>query len=510
MERLLTLKSILIFKMAIKPFFSSLFAKYINYKNLGWINNPIRNQKKIFSFLIKNGTKTEFGRKHNFKKIKNYEDWKRAVPIRDYEGLKPYVEKIISGKKNILWPKETIYFCKTSGTTSGVKYIPLTKSSLSNQIRAARDSILAYLLKSKKFNLVSGKMIFIQGSPVLSRTGGVLTGRLSGIVAHHIPSYLTKNRLPSFKTNSIENWEDKLDAIVKETTNENMTIIGGIPPWVQMYFEKLINYNDKNIISIFKNFSLFIYGGVNFEPYRETFKNLIGKQVDGIEVYPASEGFIAYQNDYKEKGLLLCVNHGVFYEFISADEFYNESPCRISLEDVKLNINYVIILNTDAGLWGYNIGDTIRFISLNPYKIVVTGRIKHFTSAFGEHVISEEVDSALLNTIKTIPAEIVEFHVAPEVSPSSGLPYHEWFIEFSAPPKNLSFFEKTLDRRLQDLNTYYKDLVTGGVLSQLKITIVKKDGFRNYMSSIGKLGGQNKVPRLANNRKIAEKLIAFI
>jgi hypothetical protein len=378
-----------------------------------------------------------------------------------------------------------------------------------HHITAARDAILSYIAETKNTSIVNGKMIFLQGSPELSKTGDILTGRLSGIVAHHIPSYLKKNQLPSYETNCIEDWENKVDSILEETLNENMSLISGIPPWVQMYFEKLQDKTGKLVKDIFPKFDLFIYGGVNYEPYRQTFENLIGKKVDGIEVYPASEGFIAYQDSQTEKGMLLCVNHGIFYEFIPSEEFFNKNPTRISLADVEIGVNYVIILNTNAGLWGYNIGDTIKFVSIDPYRIVVSGRIKHFTSAFGEHVIAEEVEKSLLETIAKIPAQVNEFHVAPQVNPESGLPYHQWLVEFEKEPENMADFSKLIDNTLQKHNAYYKDLISGGILKPLLITKINKNGFRDYMKSIGKLGGQNKVPRLANDRKIADKLNVF-
>ena len=485
------------------------FAKHIVRKNRWWKNNAVKVQNELLLSLIKRAKNTQFGKDHNFAEITNYTQWKASVPIRDYEELKNYIQQIIDGEENVLWPGAPIYFCKTSGTTSGVKYIPISRGSISNHITAARDAILSYIAESKNTAIVNGKMIFLQGSPELTKTGDILTGRLSGIVAHHIPTYLTKNRLPSFKTNCIADWETKVDAIVDETLPENMSLISGIPPWVQMYFEKLQDKTGKLIKDIFPKFDLFIYGGVNFEPYRKSFEKLIGKQVDGVELYPASEGFIAYQDSQKEEGMLLCVNHGIFYEFIPTNEFFNENPTRIALADVRVGVNYVIILNTDAGLYGYNIGDTIKFVSTNPYRIIVSGRIKHFTSAFGEHVIAEEVENSLEKTIEKYTAQVNEFHVAPKVNPKNGLPYHEWLIEFESQPENLAVFTKMLDDELQNLNTYYKDLISGGILKPLQITTVPKNGFRNYMKSIGKLGGQNKVPRLANDRKIADKLTAF-
>jgi len=494
---------------SIKSILSLIFARYIVKKNNSWKNNAVEYQNKIMYSLINSAKNTLFGKDHFFQKISNYEDFKKNIPVRDYEGFKKYISLIKDGKKNILWPGKPIYFCKTSGTTSGTKFIPLTKESILCHLNPARDAILSYINETKNTSIVDGKMIFLQGSPKLGKTSGVLTGRLSGIVAHHIPFYLKKNRLPSFKNNCIEKWEEKVDAIVDETIEKDMSLISGIPPWVQMYFEKLSLKSGKFIKELFPNFKLFIYGGVNYEPYRKTFKRLIGGDVDGVEVYPASEGFIAYQDSQKEKGMVLCVNNGIFYEFIKRDDFFEKNPQRINLSQVVVGIDYVIILNTNAGLWGYNLGDTVKFVSINPYRIIVSGRLKHFTSAFGEHVISQEVEESLNNTISVISAEVKEFHVAPNISPEKGLPSHQWFIEFSKEPEDISLFEQNLDHELQKKNSYYKDLINGSVLKQLEIIKIKESGFNEYMSSIGKLGGQNKTPRLSNDRSIADKLILY-
>ena len=492
--------------MSIKSFLSLPFANYVVLKNKKWKYNAVNSQKKVFENLINSAKNTQFGKDHNFSKIRSYSDFIKNVPIRNYEDLSNYIEKIKNGEKDVLWPNNPIYFCKTSGTTSGTKYIPISKESMPNHITAARDSILNYISKTKNTSIVKGKMIFLQGSPELTKTGDILTGRISGIVAHHVPSYLEKNRLPSNETNCIDDWENKVDAIVEETVNKNMTLISGIPPWVQMYFEKLKEKTGEKIKDIFPHFDLFIYGGVNYHPYKQVFEKLIGKKIDSVELYPASEGFIAYQDSQEKEGMLLCVNHGIFYEFIPSSEFFEENRTRISLDDVKIGVNYVLILNTNAGLWGYNIGDTIKFVSINPYRIVVTGRIKHFTSAFGEHVISEEVEKSLEKTIQNYPCGVNEFHVAPKVNTENELPYHEWFVEFENEAENMNGFSNELDLNLQGLNSYYKDLISGNILQSLKIIKLKKNSFREYMKSVGKLGGQNKVPRLANDRKIADEL----
>lgn len=473
-----------------------------------WSARPVEIQYRIFNQLIHSAKNTLFGKDHGFENIKNYDDFKKLVPIRDYEGLKNYVEKIKQGEPDILWPGKPVYFAKTSGTTSGVKYIPITKDSLPNHVGSARNAVFCYIAETGNASFFDGRMIFLSGSPELEKVGGVLTGRLSGIVNHEIPFYVKRNQLPTWETNCIEDWEEKVGAIVEETYKEDLALIGGIPSWVQMYFEKLQEKTGKKTVSeIFPNLQLYVYGGVNYEPYRKKFEAALGRSVHSIEVYPASEGFIAFQDSQKEKGLLLMINAGIFYEFIPANEVFNENPTRLSLAEVELEKNYAIVLNTNAGLWGYLIGDTVKFVSTNPYRIVVTGRTKHFISAFGEHVIAEEVEDALRIASEGLDVQVNEFHVAPMVNPPSGeLPYHEWFIDFEKKPADLDSFRKKIDEALQKKNIYYADLIEGNILQTLKITCVKKNAFIDYMKKEGKLGGQNKVARLADNRKVAEEL----
>ncbi|RZK39693.1 MAG: GH3 auxin-responsive promoter family protein [Pedobacter sp.] len=498
--------------MGLKAALSKPFAAWVVKKIKKWKDNPLQAQQAVFLKLISSAKNTAFGRDHQFASIQNYTDFKANVPIRDYEGLKTYVDRVVEGEHNVLWPGQPKYFAKTSGTTSGVKYIPISKESIPEHIKAARNALLTYIHETGNADFVNGKMIFLQGSPIMNKKNGILVGRLSGIVAHLVPGYLQKNRLPSYETNCIEDWEKKVDAIVEETFDQNMTLISGIPPWVQMYFDKLIEKADgARVKDIFKNFSLFVYGGVNFEPYRAKIEASIGKKIASIETYPASEGFIAYQDKQDDKSLLLLVDAGIFYEFIPADEYHNAKPTRLNLAEVELGKNYAIILNTNAGLWGYSIGDTVKFVSKNPYKILVTGRIKHFISAFGEHVIGEEVEHALLSVANEEGIEITEFTVAPQVNaPEGELPYHEWFVEFASPPKDLSRFSLLVDNALQKKNVYYFDLIEGKVLQPLIIRILQKNTFVDYMRAEGKLGGQNKVPRLSNDRKLAEGLEKFV
>lgn len=474
-----------------------------------WSRNAVLFQQRIFQQLLFSGKETLFGKDHWLTSVKTYVQFREQVPVRDYEGLKNYFEKIKAGEENVMWPGKPLYLSKTSGTTSGVKYIPITRASIPNHINSTRNALLSYIHETGNSKFLDGKLIFISGSPALETMNGIPVGRLSGIVNHHVPAYLRRNQMPTYATNCIDDWETKVETIANETLHENMSFISGIPPWVQMYFDKLHEKTGKRIKDIFPNFNLFVYGGVNFEPYRNKLEQSIGKKVDSIELYPASEGFIAYQDSQKDNSLLLMVNSGIYYEFIPVSEYFHNNPTRISLKDIELGVNYAIILNTNAGLWGYSLGDTVKFVSKDPYKIVVTGRVKHYISAFGEHVIAEEVEKALKQAAEQQHAEIVEFTVAPMITPPEGLPYHEWFIEFHKMPDDLERFRLAIDESLQKQNIYYRDLIQGHILQSLKLRLLKKDSFINYMRAQGKLGGQNKVPRLANDRKIADELLVY-
>ncbi len=496
--------------MNLKSLLARPFAGFIYNKIRKGMETAIADQETVFKDLIKTAKNTEFGKEHGFENIQTHDDFKKQVPVRDYELIKPWIEKIKEGRENVLWKGKPIYFAKTSGTTSGVKYIPITKDSIPNHINSARDALLCYIAQTGNSAFTQGKMIFLSGSPVLDRMGGVPTGRLSGIVNHHVPGYLRSNQLPSYETNCIEDWETKLDSIVAETIKQDMTLISGIPPWMQMYFDRLIEKSGKKPGDLFPNFSVMVQGGVNFEPYKAKLYESIGRKVDCIELFPASEGFFAFQDSQTEHGLLLNTNSGIFFEFIPAAEIFNENPTRLGLADVKVGENYALIISNNAGLWAYNIGDTVKFVSTSPYRLVVSGRTKHFISAFGEHVIGEEVEAALLKAATEENIKVVEFTVAPFVQSGEGKSYHEWFIEFENIPGDLAAFKQKVDNNLRDKNVYYDDLIRGNILQELVITPVKRNAFIDYMRSIGKLGGQNKLPRLSNDRKIADALQEYV
>jgi len=496
--------------MGIRSFLAKPAAALVHRQTMAWALQPGKTQQQVFQRLIGKAKNTRFGKDHDFANIKTYTDFKKQVPVRDYEALRHYVEQVLKGHENILWPGKPAYFAKTSGTTSGTKYIPISHDSKFTHFASARNASLAYVHETGNSAFLDGNLIFLSGSPELEEVAGIKTGRLSGISNHLIPAYLRTNQKPSYATNCIDDWEAKLDKIVDETLHARMTMISGIPPWAQMYFDRLVARTGKKVKDIFPDFSLFIYGGVNFEPYRAKLFDTIGKAVDSIETYPASEGFIAYQDKQHEPGLLLLLNNGMFFEFIPAEEYFNDNPQRLGIDEVDLGKNYALIINSNAGLWGYSIGDTIKFVSKNPYRLIVTGRIKHFISAFGEHVIGEEVEKALKAAMLQHPeTEVVEFTVAPQVTPAEGLPHHEWLIEFASTPKDMEAFRLTLDEKMRQLNVYYDDLIAGNILRPLKISSLKRNSFIDYMKAQGKLGGQNKVPRLSNDRKIADELGKF-
>lgn len=480
------------------------YAAYISRRIDRMAKNAVRDQHAIRRQIVEKARDTIYGRDHHFGDIRSYEDFKAAVPIHDYEGGRLYFDRVKDGEKDVLWPGKPTYFAKTSGTTSGIKYIPITRDSLPNHFETARNALLHYGIKTGNLDFIDGKLIFLSGSPKLDQTNGILTGRLSGIVNHQVPGWLKKSQVPSWETNCIEDWETKVDRIVDETRQIDLRLISGIPPWVQMYYEKLLAATGKStVLEQFPNFSVFVYGGVNFEPYRNQLEALTGGRIDSVETYPASEGFIAFQDAYPHAGMLLNSRSGIFFEFVPAREFGTENARRLALEEVETGTDYVLIINSNAGLWGYNLGDTIRFVSTDPYRVVVTGRIKHFISAFGEHVIGKEIELALSETLKKWPAEVVELTVAPQVNPEEGLPYHEWFIEFGREPEDLEAFQADLDREMVRQNAYYEDLIVGHILRPLVVTRLAPEAFRNLMKARGKLGGQNKVPRLANDREIA-------
>ena len=492
---------------------AKLWAYFFVKSQKKWSSSPVSSQEKVFQELVSKAKNTEFGKAHRFSSIRTYNDFQEAVSLRSYEAHIPYVNRICEGNKDVLWPGKPKYFAETSGTTAHTKYIPITSDSLPYHIHSARAALLNYVYTSGRTDFLNGHMLFLSGSPELHLYGGVLTGRLSGIVNHHVPSYLQPGRSPSEKVNRISDFEEKIKAIVKESTKQSVSLLAGIPPWVQNYLDELCKHTaKKSVLEIFPKLSLYVHGGVNFSPYERRLTQTIGQKIPTIELYPASEGFFAYQDLPDPKaGLLLLLSHGMFYEFVPLKEIDHPSPRRYTISEVKTDTPYAMIVSSNAGLWGYVVGDVVSFTSLSPYRLRVVGRTKHFLSAFGEHVIAEEVEASLSSALRACPeAELLECTVAPQISPKDGLPHHEWWIAFARPPQDTLLFAKILDEKLQEKNPYYEDLRKGAVLSSAKLVLLREDAFVHYMKAIGKLEAQSKVPRLSNDRKIADALQSYI
>lgn len=494
--------------MGLRSTLAKPLATWVEAQTKKWSMRPEEAQNAILSAITQTARNTVFGRDHGFSEIRGHAQFTAQVPVRDYEGLRPWLDRTTGGQADILWPGKPLYLAKTSGTTSGTKYIPITRASIPNHINGARNALLSYIYETGNAKFLDRKLIFLSGSPELEVKNGIRVGRLSGISNHFVPGYLRANQMPSYATNCIDDWEMKVDAIVRETLKERMGLISGIPAWVQMYFDRINAATGRPVKEVFPDFSLFVYGGVNFEPYRAKLEASMGGRVDSIELFPASEGFFAYQDRQTEPGLLLLCNAGIFYEFIPVEEYGRPHATRLTVAEVELGRNYALVVSSNAGLWAYDIGDTVQFVSLRPHRVIVSGRVKHFTSAFGEHVIATEVERALKDACEGTDVAVTEFHVAPQVNPPDGvLPYHEWLISFNRSPKDISVFAARIDESMQRQNIYYRDLITGGVLQPLKITPLPEDAFIAYMRSQGKLGGQFKPPRLANDRKVADGLI---
>jgi len=457
----------------------------------------------MLKWLTKTAAETEFGKAHDFRAIQTPQDFQARVPLRSYESFRPYVERALKGQPDVLWPGQPLYFCESSGTTSGTKYIPITKHSIAKQVQGARDALLCYIEASRRPQFLAGKMAFVSGTPVLRQNdAGMKIGRLSGLVNHYVPNYLQRNRVPTMATNSIPDWAEKVRSIVREAKAEDLRLISGIPPWVQMLLEEAQERTRKRPAELWPNLQVYVHGGVDFRPYEAIMHQAVGRKLDFVETYPASEGFIAFQDNFREDGLLLLLDSGLFYEFVPLEDYGKPDARRLTLDQVEVGPNYAILLSTSAGLYGYEIGDTVRFTSLNPFKLRVSGRTGHFISAFGEHVIQDEVNTAMLEALETAGGEVNEFTVAPFIREDGS--YHEWFVEFTRLPSDLPAFQRALDTAMRRQNIYYEHLRGGGMLNEAAVRPVNMNASRRYMESIGKLGGQNKFPRLKNNRDIAD------
>ncbi len=475
------------------------------------IYNPIKCQTKVFNYLIRKGIKTKFGKEHQFNRIYNYDQFKKQVPIRKYEQFTEYISKIKNGEKDVLWPGKMKFFAKSSGTTNNKsKYIPITKESLhSCHFKAGKDMLSIYENNFSKNNIYNGKGLMLGGSIQKSKTKKIIIGDLSAILIKKFPFWVNYHRVPDKKTALMHNWDQKLEKIAKQAVNENITNITGVPSWMLILLKRILKISGKkNIVEVWPNIELYIHGGINFAPYKKQFEQLIPrKKMNYLEGYNASEGFFGIQDKTKSKGMLLMLDYGVFYEFIPMHKYRQNKLEAIDLSNVEINTNYALVITTNAGLWRYLIGDVVEFTSISPYRIKIIGRTKSYINTFGEELMIHNTDKAIDIACQEFNCIINEYMVAPiHISKKTG--GHEWFIEFVKQPENLTLFMHELDFQIKNLNSdyeakRYKNLI----LRPPKLVVIENNEFYIWLKENNRLGGQYKIPRLTENRVIADRII---
>lgn len=488
----------------IKAFLFYLYSKYVVQKEYSYHSKASLVQRDLLLRLIRQNETSEYGSKYNFFDIHSIENYKNRLPLILYEDILEEIDRVKSGKQNILTSSPIQYLLMTSGTSAGTKYIPITRSGLKHQINAALKLLCFYAIDKGHADFMSKKMLFLQGSPKLDQSLKIPTGRLSGVVYHHVPQFFQRNRLPKYMTNIIEDWQDKINNIADECLNEDISVFGGIPPWCIQFFELLCEKKKaKNLKEIFPSLAIYIHGGVDFSSYKSALQKILTKDVDMIQTFPASEGFFGIQDKLDREDMLLLLNQGIYYEFIPYEIIDQKNPQTLSLEEIELEKNYELIITNNSGLWRYRMGDLIQFTSISPYRIRVTGRTSQYISAFGEHVIGYEIEQVMNSTIEKFNLQIEDYHVSPNIEEKR----YEWRIEWKGiQPNPIYEIESYLDISLSKLNKYYKDLIKGSIVFQSKIFSMRKNTFSDFRKQEHKEGGQNKVIRLANQDAIAKRL----
>lgn len=478
--------------------------------------NPVDTQMQVFNRLVGSAQFTDYGKKYSFDKIDSVLDFKKNVPVNDYDSLKPYIQTIMEGKQNVLWPSPITWFAKSSGTTSDKsKFLPVSKESLDdNHYKASKDVLTLYLHHNPQSAVMSGKCLIIGGSHQINQLNAdSFFGDLSAVVLQNMAWYGQLIRTPDLSIALMDEWEEKIEMMAHTTIHENVTYLAGVPTWMIVLIKRIFEIaGTDDLLKIWPNLELYIHGGVSFKPYRSQFQQFIPhKSMNYLETYNASEGFFAAQDDLDNEGMLLLLNHGIYYEFMPMEEYGKEHPETLSLKEVELNKNYALVVNTNAGLWRYVVGDTIQFTSLAPYRIKVTGRLKHFINAFGEEVIVDNTDNAIATACAATGAVVNDYSAAPVYMTGESKGAHEWIIEFEKLPVPLDVFVQKLDKALQSVNSDYEAKRYKDMALQMPIVhIMPKDGFNNWLKDKGKLGGQHKVPRLSNERKYIEEMLPYI
>lgn len=479
-----------------------------------FLKYPHEVQEELLFSLIKSAENTQIGKKYDFSSMKNYKAFSERIPVSTYEELDTLIEKTRQGEQNIFWPSNIKWFAKSSGTTNAKsKFIPVSAESLENcHYKASKDLLCLYLNNNENSQLFTGKSLRLGGSKQLYENNNTFFGDLSAILIDNMPIWAEFSSTPSSKTSLMGDWETKLPAIINETINENVTSLAGVPSWMMVLLQKALeNTGKSNLLELWPNAEVYFHGGVNFDPYREQYKKLFPKDnFKYYEIYNASEGFFAIQDQNDSDELLLMLDYGIFYEFIPMDTFETLNQHTIRLNEVELNKNYALVITTNSGLWRYLIGDTIRFTSLNPYRIKVTGRTKHYINVFGEELMVENTDTAITKTCKEFNCEISDYTVAPVFMSEKQKGAHEWIIEFKVKPDNIENFRISLDKNLQNVNSDYEaKRYNNMTLNPLLLNVAREQLFYDWLKQQDKLGGQHKIPRLSNNRLYLESLLSL-
>ncbi|HUS00219.1 MAG TPA: GH3 auxin-responsive promoter family protein [Chitinophagaceae bacterium] len=479
-----------------------------------WISDPIGVQREVLQDLITSAQYTEFGRKYNFEKLFSIKEYKNNVPVHEYDDIKPYILRMMNGEENVLWNTPVNWFAKSSGTTSDKsKFIPISDESLTDtHFKASKDVLTNYYKNFPDSDLLTGKSLVVGGSHQVHQVNDdIHYGDLSAVLMQNTPFWGHWIRTPELSVALLDEWENKIEKLAESTIAENVTSLAGVPTWTIVLIKRILEISGKQYLKdVWPNLELYIHGGVSFVPYREQLDRLIGKPINYLEIYNASEGFIAGQDKPDEDGMLLFTDHGIFYEFMPVDEYGKDNPHTIGLKDVVLNKNYALIISTNGGLWRYLIGDTIQFTSLNPFKIRVTGRLKHYINAFGEEIIIDNSDHAIAMASEKTEAVVNDYTAAPVYFSDDNNGAHEWLIEFDKEPGNLDQFTFELDNALKSINSDYEAKRHKNIALRMPIiTSIKKGTFNEWLRRKGKLGGQHKVPRLSNERKLLEEILSI-
>jgi len=479
-----------------------------------WKNNPIAAQRHVLQHLITAAQYTEFGKKYNFTRLFTVKEFKAKVPIQDYESLKPYINRMMEGEENVLWNEPVNWFAKSSGTTNDKsKYIPISNESLqNNHYKANKDVLTNYYNNFPGSDLLTGKGLVVGGSHQISKVSDdIQYGDLSAVLMQNSPFWGQWLRTPELSIALLDEWENKIEKLAQTTSNENVTSLAGVPTWTLILLKRILEIKNKQTIAeVWPNLELYINGGVSFVPYREQFEKIIGKPINYLEVYNASEGFFAAQEHPEDEGMTLYTEHGIFYEFMPVEEYGKEKPQTVGLKEVQLNKNYALVISTTGGLWRYLVGDTVQFTSLNPYQLKVSGRLKHYINTFGEEVIVDNSDHAIAQACARTGSVVNDYTAAPVYFSEGRNGCHEWLIEFDQPPSDLEQFTYELDSALKSANSDYEAKRYNSIaLSLPKVHILPKGIFASWLQSKGKIGGQHKVPRLSNDRKIIEEILAM-